>query len=74
MTTSAKVALGICGAITAGVVIALLVAPENSKEITKRIRKSAGKWVDKMGNVFSKVENEAADLKLRPRQIRTTMD
>jgi len=74
MTTSAKVALGICGAITAGVVISLLVAPEKSKEITKRIRKTAGKWVDKMGNVFSKVENEAAELKFRPRQIRTTMD
>lgn len=74
MTTSTKVALGICGAITAGVVIALLVAPEKSKEITRRIRKSAGKWVDKMGNVFSKVENEATDLKIRPRQLRTTMD
>ena len=74
MTTSAKVALGICGAVTAGVVITLLVAPEKSKDITRRIRKTAGKWVDKMGNVFSKVENEAAELKLRPRQIRTTMD
>lgn len=74
MTTSTKVALGICGAITAGVVIALLVAPEKSKEITRRIRKTAGKWVDKMGNVFSKVENEATDLKIRPRQLRTTMD
>jgi len=74
MTTSAKVALGICGAVTAGVVITLLVAPEKSKDITRRIRKTAGKWVDKMGNVFSKVENEAEELKLRPRQIRTTMD
>lgn len=74
MTTSAKVALGICGAITAGVVISLLVAPEKSKEFTRRIRKTAGKWVDKMGNVFSKVEDDAADLKVRTRQVRTAME
>ena len=74
MTTSAKVALGICGVITAGVVIGLLVAPEKSKELSRRIKKTAGKWVDKMGNVFSRVENEEADLKVRTKEVRTAME
>lgn len=64
MTKKAKLAVGISAAILAGVVITLLVAPEKSKEVTKRIKKSAGKWVDKLGNVFSKVaEEQLADVK-----------
>lgn len=64
MTKKAKLAVGISAAILAGVVITLLVAPEKSKEVTKRIKKSAGKWVDKLGNVFSKVaEEQLTDVK-----------
>lgn len=73
MTTSAKVALGICGAIAAGVIISLLVAPEKSHEVTRRIRKSAGKWVDKLGNVFSKVESESAHLKSQAEKVKATL-
>ena len=64
MTRKAKIALGICGAVVAGVVITLLVAPEESKKVTKKIKKSAGKWVDQLGNIFTKVaEEHAGDVK-----------
>lgn len=72
MTRKAKLALGICGALVAGVVITLLVAPEKSKEVTRRIKKSAGKWVDKLGNVFSKVAEEQVEgLAHKTRQVIT---
>ena len=72
MTRKAKVALGICGALVAGVVITLLVAPEQSKQVTKRIKKSAGKWVDQLGNVFTKAaEEHVGDLKARAQQVRS---
>jgi hypothetical protein len=62
MTTKAKILLGVCGALAAGVVISLLVAPEKTKKVGRNLKKSAGKWVDKMGNIFSRVEHEAADM------------
>ncbi len=72
MTRKAKLALGICGALVAGVVITLLVAPEKSKEVTRRIKKSAGNWVDKLGNVFSKVaEDQVEGLRQKSRQVLT---
>ena len=58
MTRKAKIALGICSVLAAGVVIALLVAPEKSKEVGNRIKKSTGKWVDKLGNIISKAAKE----------------
>jgi gas vesicle protein len=58
MTRKAKIALGICSVLAAGVVIALLVAPEKSKEVGNRIKKSTGKWVDKLGNILSKASQE----------------
>lgn len=60
MTKKAKVTIGIFAALVAGVAIALLVAPEKSKDVGKRIKKNAGKWVDKLGNIFSKAELEKA--------------
>ncbi len=82
MTRKAKLALGICGALVAGVVITLLVAPEETKKVTNRIKKSAGKWVDQLGNVFSRAAEQhvgdlkkaaaehVGDLKQRARQVK----
>lgn len=70
MSTS-KLALGICGALAAGVVIGLLLAPEKGSEMRKRLKKTAGEWVDHLGNVFTHVEDEVEEVKLKARNIKT---
>ena len=70
MSTS-KLALGICGALAAGVVIGLLLAPEKGSEMRKRLKKTAGEWVDHLGNVFTHVEDEVEDVKQKARNIKT---
>jgi gas vesicle protein len=70
MSTS-KLALGICGALAAGVVIGLLLAPEKGSDMRKRLKKTAGEWVDHLGNVFTHVEDEVEEVKQKARNIKT---
>jgi len=70
MSTS-KLALGICGALAAGVVIGLLLAPEKGSDIRRRLKKTAGEWVDHLGNVFTHVEDEVEEVKQKARNIKT---
>lgn len=70
MSTS-KLALGICGALAAGVVIGLLLAPEKGSEMRKKLKKTAGEWVDHLGNVFTHVEDEVEEIKQKARNVKT---
>lgn len=70
MTTSTKVAIGICGALAAGVVIGLLLAPEKGTEMRRRLRKTAGEWVDQLGNVFSQAEENMDEMKQKVRNVK----
>ena len=58
MTTTSKIALGVVGALAAGVVIGLLVAPDKGSEVRKRIKQTAGEWADNLGHLFTKAEEE----------------
>jgi len=58
MRTSSKIALGVIGAIAAGVVIGLLIAPEKGSDIRKRIRRTTGDWADNLGHLFSNAKKE----------------
>ncbi len=53
MTTRSKIALGVVGALAAGVVIGLLMAPDKGSEVRKRIKRTAGEWADNLGHLFS---------------------
>jgi gas vesicle protein len=53
MNTKSKVVLGIVGALAAGVVIGLLIAPEKGKDMRKKIRKTAGDWADSIGGLWT---------------------
>jgi len=53
MRTSSKIALGIVGAVAAGVVIGLLLAPEKGSETRKRIKRTAGEWADSLGQLYT---------------------
>jgi gas vesicle protein len=54
MTTTGKIALGILGAVAAGLCIGLLVAPDKGKETRKKIKDSTGAWVNDLGRLFTK--------------------
>ncbi len=61
MTTKSKVLLGILGAAAAGVVIGMLVYPEKSKEIRRKIKSTAGDWADSLGHLWTKGKKAAED-------------
>lgn len=67
MSTGTKVALGVFGALAAGVIIGLLVAPEKGTEMRQRIRKTAGDWASQLGDVFSRAEEEVEQMKTKAR-------
>lgn len=58
MTTTSKIALGIFGAVAAGVCIGLLLAPDKGKETRKRIKDSTGAWANNLGRLFTKTKNK----------------
>lgn len=63
MTAKNGILLGVCGALAAGVVIGLLIAPEKGSDMRKKIRKTAGDWVDGLGKMWSNGKHAAEDLK-----------
>jgi hypothetical protein len=72
MTIKSKSVLGVLGAITAGVAIGLLVAPEKGSEMRRRVKKTTGKWVDTLGHLFSHAngtENVAENSRKRSREM-----
>ena len=58
MTTTGKIALGILGAMAAGVCIGLLIAPDKGKDTRKKIKDSTGAWVNDLGRLFMKSKNK----------------
>jgi gas vesicle protein len=74
MNTKTKVALGILGAVAAGVAIGLLIAPEKGKEMRKRIKKTAGSWADNLSHLFVKGEEELEDLKAKGKNAKSAAE
>jgi len=72
MSTGSKVALGIIGAMAAGVVIGLLLAPEKGTDLRKRLSKNFSSWGDQISHLFSQAEdgikNEAREKVSRARE------
>ncbi len=50
MSNKSKITLGIIGAVAAGVVIGLLVAPAKGSEMRKRLKDTAGDWADRLSS------------------------
>jgi gas vesicle protein len=67
MNTKAKIAAGILGAVAAGVVIGLLLAPDKGEETRKKIKKKAGSWADTIGHLFANGKEEADEVKEKVR-------
>lgn len=52
MTTTTKVILGLIGAAAVGAAVGLLMAPEKGSDLRKNIKDSAGKWSDKLNDMW----------------------
>ena len=61
MNTKAKIAAGILGAVAAGVVIGLLLAPDKGEETRKKFKKKAGGWADTIASLFANGKEEAEE-------------
>lgn len=70
MTTKSKVLLGILGAAAAGVAIGLLVAPDNGKNVRKKIKQTAGDWADTVSHLFARGKDEFDHLKEKAKGIK----
>ncbi|MCW3118048.1 MAG: YtxH protein [Chitinophagaceae bacterium] len=70
MKNTTKITLGLLGAVAAGVVIGLMVAPEKGSETRKRIKRTTGSWVDQLGNILSSGQDAAHDIKENAKGIK----
>ena len=68
MNTKAKIAAGLLGAVAAGVVIGLLLAPEKGSETRKKLKKKAGSWADTIGHLFSHDKEDGEYIKEKVKQ------
>ena len=70
MKASAKIALGVACAMGTGVIIGLLIAPESGEETRKRLKKTAGSWVDRLGNLLADGQGILEDVKENSKRIK----
>lgn len=68
MNSNTKIALGILGAAAAGVVIGLLIAPDKGSEIRKKVKETAGGWVDNLSHLFQDGKRTAEEMKDQVKQ------
>ena len=70
MTKNSKIALGVFGALAAGVVIGMMIAPEKGKDLRKKIKNNAGKWGDQLSHLFSRSEKDDSKSSLKEKLSR----
>ena len=58
MTTKTKVILGLAGAVAAGVIVGLLVAPEKGTDMRKKVGDTANDWAGRLSDLFTKAKGE----------------
>lgn len=63
MSNQSKIVLGLLGAVAAGAILGLLLAPEKGTELRQRIKDTTGNWVDQLGEAFNTGKEEFNNLK-----------
>lgn len=74
MTTSNKIILGVLGAVAAGVVIGMLVAPEKGSDMRKKIRRTAGDWADGLNKLWARGKEAVEDLEEEARHAKSNAE
>ena len=65
MTTRTKVIMGLVGAVAAGVIVGLLVAPEKGSDTRKKVGDTASDWAGRLSDLFTSAKGEVDNLKTR---------
>ena len=63
MTSRTKVILGLAGAVAAGVIVGLLVAPEKGSDMRKKVGDTATDWAGRLSDLFTSAKGEVDNLK-----------
>ena len=63
MSARTKLVLGLVGAAAAGVVVGLLLAPDNGTATRKKITSTASDWGTHLGDLFSSAKDSVSNLK-----------
>ncbi|MCW3074477.1 MAG: hypothetical protein JWP69_1546 [Flaviaesturariibacter sp.] len=71
MTAKTKIILGLVGAAAAGVVVGLLLAPDNGKELRSKITQKAGDWTDQLTDIFANAKGEITELAKKGAKVAT---
>ena len=61
MSNKNKIALGIIGAVAAGVIIGLMVAPEKGSDMRKRLKRTTGSWADSLSDMSGEAMDSVKD-------------
>ena len=62
MKNSGKFFIGIAAAATAGVIIGMLIAPENGEKFRNTIKETAGDWTKKLGDLLAEGKEHVKSL------------
>jgi len=75
MSKNSKLLIALLGAVTAGVALGLLIAPEKGKDMRKKIKKTANKWTDELSHLVEKGKEKfsKSDLKQKADMMKENM-
>lgn len=62
MTQKSKIILGLVGAVAAGVIVGLVLAPERGTDLRQRVKDSASDWADHLTDLFANAKGELQNL------------
>ena len=63
MTTKTKIILGLAGAVAAGVIVGLLVAPEKGSDMRRKVKSTATDWADHLTELFANAKGQVDGLR-----------
>ncbi len=61
MTTTNRLIIGMISAAAAGVIIGMLVTPENGPDLRRKIKDNAGNWANKIVDLLGSGKDDLAD-------------
>lgn len=65
MTNTTKIVLGITGAVAAGVIIGLMLAPEKGVDTRKKVADTASDWASQLSDIFDNAKTEVDKLRTK---------